>query len=227
MGVARTAVLWVAGLWGSEEARALQRALLRLQGVESANVDIADGLVIVCYDASTHAEKLVRRLKEQGWQVLGLARRPTPFQCVLPFLLAPVNLSIRFFGPRAWEAWERLVTLGTWMFVTLARPYLRRRCPRKDGLRGLACLVDLADGLIGVEGEWVEQGPERMVKHVYYCPCALLLQQMPDFCTRLGLKMGEAAFQAYAPGLPVRYAITRTISRGDPYCEYILAMRNQ
>jgi len=45
---------------------------------------------------------------------------------------------------------------------------------------------------------------------------------MPDFCTRLGLKMGEAAFQAYAPDLPVRYAITRTMSRGDPYCEYIL-----
>ena len=160
-------MLRVAGLWGSEEARALRWALLRLQGVESAHVDIPGGQVVVRYDASICAEKLVRRLREQGWQVLSLTRKPTPLQCVLPFLFTPINLSIRFFGPRAWGAWERLITLGTWTFVTLARPYLRRLCRcRGHGLDGLACLVDLADDLMGAEGEWVVQEPERMVKHI-------------------------------------------------------------
>lgn len=85
-------------------------------------------------------------------------------------------------------------------------------------------LVDQADGLAGIVGEWKLVEPTQAVKRITQCPLADELQDIPAFCTRLGVAMGEEAFRAYAPNTPFSYVIPRTLSQGDSCCEYVLTI---
>jgi hypothetical protein len=88
-------------------------------------------------------------------------------------------------------------------------------------------LVDRADGLLGIRGDWQLAGPARAVKRITYCPLAGDLQAVPAFCTRLGVVMGQAAFRTYAPNVPFNYNIPQTLSQGGPYCEYVLSIAQE
>ncbi len=216
-------VLQVAGLWGPNEAAALQRALMRVPGVTRAEVDLASRQAVVHYGSNACVEGLIRMVKAQGWQVTALVQRRSPWERVFSALvLTPLILSTRLFGERAWWMWERLTVIVTRLIIWLARPYLRRQNIYGDDVEDLMRLVDLADELVGAEGEWLENGLGRMVKRIRYCPHAERLKKVPTFCTRLGVVMGQVAFRTYAPLISVRYAIPRTMSQGDPYCEYVL-----
>ncbi len=218
-------VLQVAGLWGPNEAAALQRALMRVPGVARAEVDLVSHQAVVHYGSNACVEGLTRMVKAQGWQVTALVqRRDRREQAFSALIVTPLVLSTRLFGERAWWIWERLTVIMTRLIIWLARPYLRRQNIYGDDVEDLMRLVDLADELVGAEGEWLENGLGRMVKRIRYCPHAERLKKVPTFCTRLGVVMGQVAFRTYAPLLSVRYAIPRTMSQGDPYCEYVLTI---
>lgn len=216
-------VLRVAGLWGLNEAGALQRALMQVPGVARAEVDLISGQAVVQCSSNACVAGLTRMVKDQGWQVTALVQRKSPWEGLFSVLvLSPLILSTQLFGERAWWMWERLTVIMTRLIIWLARPYLHRQGILPDDARSLMRLVDLADELAGAEGEWLDNGRGRMVKRIHYCPHAERLKEAPAFCTRLGVIMGQVAFRTYAPSIFMRYAIPRTLSQGDPYCEYIL-----
>lgn len=220
-------VLRVVGLWGPNEAAALQRALIRVPGVARAEVDLVSHQAVVHYGSNVCVEGLARTVKAQGWQVTALVQKRDPWERVFSaFVLTPLILSIRLCGKPAWWMWERLTVVITRLIIWLACPYLRRQGIYGDDVRDLMRLVDLADELVGAEGEWLDNGPGRMVKHIRACPHAERLKETPAFCTRLGVVMGQVALRTYAPLVPVRYAIPKTMSQGDPYCEYVLIVED-
>lgn len=220
-------VLQVAGLWGPNEAAALQRALMRVPGVARAEVDLVSHQAVVHYGSNACIEGLTRMVKAQGWQVTALVQRRDRWERVFSAVIfPPLVLSTRFFGERAWWIWECLTVLTTRLIIWLACPYLRRQGIYGDDVRDLMRLVDLADELVGAEGEWLDNGPGRMVKHIRACPHAERLKETPAFCTRLGVVMGQVAFRTYAPLVSVRYIIPKTMSQGDPYCEYVLIVED-
>jgi hypothetical protein len=217
----------VMGLWGPNEAAALERALLRVSGVARAEVDLVSHQAVVHYGSNACVEGLARRVKAQGWQVTALVQRRSPWERVFSALvLTPLILSSRLFGERAWWIWGRLTVVVTRLIIWLARPYLRRQGIYGDDVRDLMRLVDLADELMGAEGEWLDNGPGQMVKRIRACPHAERLKENPAFCTRLGAVMGQVAFRTYAPLVSVRYIIPKTMSQGDPYCEYVLIVED-
>lgn len=139
-------------------------------------------------------------------------------------LLPLIRTTTHFGGDTAWRLWERL--LG-WPGYMAGKAMRVRRPPGDDAISGMIQIVDLADGLINAKGEWVEASSTVAVKRITLCPHAERLKTIPDFCTRLGVSMGKAAFVAYAPDVKVSYAIPCTQSQGNPYCEYVLVLKSK
>jgi hypothetical protein len=98
------------------------------------------------------------------------------------------------------------------------------RNPNESAIIGMMRLTDLADGLIGVSGEWQIRDDEYATKSIPRCPIAEQLQATPGFCTHLGVIMGEEAFKRYAPEYEIEYEIPTTISQGHAKCQYILRL---
>lgn len=136
-------------------------------------------------------------------------------------LIPTLRLTTRLGDEPAWQVWERLTVALAGFAGWLAR---LRRPAGELPIAGMMWLVDQADKLIGAEGEWVETGPARAVKRITRCPHAGQLRATPAFCTRLGVAMGQGAFRAYAPDVPVDYAIPQVLSWSDPCCEYVLTI---
>jgi len=156
-------VLQVAGLWGPNEAAALQLALMRVPGVARAEVDLVSHQAVVHYGSNACVEGLTRMVKAQGWQVTAVVQRRDRWERVFSAVIfPPLVLSTRFFGERAWWIWECLTILTTRLIIWLARPYLRRQGIYGDDVQDLMRIVDLADELVGAEGEWLDNGQGRM-----------------------------------------------------------------
>ena len=130
-----------------------------------------------------------------------------------------LRLTTRMGGEWAWRAWE-----GVSRILAKCTGFVAKfRYPNIDcSMVGHMRIIDRADKLIKAEGEWVETNSVRAVKRITFYPHAGQLQLIPDFCTRLGVLLGQETFGTYAPKVKVAHTIRRTLSQGDPYCEYIL-----
>lgn len=134
---------------------------------------------------------------------------------IIPLL----RLTTRVGGESAWQMWETLSVKIARLVGYLARS---RQSYKEIPIVMFMKIIDLADDLIGAEGQWEEAGPRLAVKRIYQCPLAHYLRKTPAFCTRLGTAMGYTAFDAYAPEASIAYEIPRTQSQGLSFCEYIL-----
>ncbi|MDF1499754.1 MAG: hypothetical protein P1P76_04720 [Anaerolineales bacterium] len=130
-----------------------------------------------------------------------------------------MKASVRLAGDDAWRFWDGLISRSGSLVGKLKR---FRVPPGSDPIGGMMSIVDWADGLISVQGKWIERGPGWAVKEITSCPHAERLKAIPQFCTRLGVAMGVAAFNAYAPDIGFQYEIPCTLSKGDPVCKYTL-----
>lgn len=94
-------------------------------------------------------------------------------------------------GEQAWTGWERLTR-----FLANATGRVARWLHNSDepAIVGMMRLTDLADGLIGVDGEWETTGDLYAVKSIPRCPIAEKLQSTPGFCIHLGVIMGQEVF---------------------------------
>jgi hypothetical protein len=100
------------------------------------------------------------------------------------------------------------------------------RNPDESAIQGMMRLTDLADGLIGVKGEWQTSGENLAMKSIPRCPIAEQLRVTPGFCTHLGVIMGQEAFKRYAPEFDIEYDIPTTLSQGHAECQYILRLKS-
>lgn len=144
---------------------------------------------------------------------------------ICPFrylLITTLRLTTHLGGEQVWRVWER-VTVALASVVGNITRVMRPAGERP--IEGMMGLVDWADSLIGVEGDWRKADPTHAVKRIAHCPLAGQLRMVPGFCTRLGVKMGKAALRAYAPQIRVEYAIPKALSKGDLYCEYLLVIK--
>ncbi len=141
---------------------------------------------------------------------------------LLRFILFPLlRWTTRIGGERSWRVWELATKALAGPIGRLAR-WIRPSA--EPTITGIMQLVDQTDGLAGIIGEWELVEPTQAVKRITQCPLADALQDIPAFCTRLGVAMGEGAFCAYAPHTPFTYIIPRTLSQGNSCCEYVLTI---
>ena len=138
----------------------------------------------------------------------------------LPFL----NWTTRRGGERAWVGWELVPKI----LASLTGRFARLLCwDDRSALEGIMKLTDLADGLIGATGEWQLEGDSCAIKTIMHCPLAEQLTSTPEFCTNLGVIMGQEAYKTYTPNLQVDYKIPTTLSQGHISCQYIIKVKVQ
>jgi hypothetical protein len=86
-----------------------------------------------------------------------------------------------------------------------------------------ADLIDEAERLALIKGEFTERSPERVVKRITRCPVAEL-KLSANYCEFMG-----ATGQATCKGVDNRLniALARCMTKGDPYCEWIVERESQ
>lgn len=126
-------------------------------------------------------------------------------------------------GEEDWTRWEQLTRFLAKTTGTVAR-WMRN--PGEPAIVGMMRLTDLADGLIGVGGEWQRSGDKYATKSIPRCPIAEQLKSTPGFCTHLGVIMGQEAFERFAPEYKIEYDIPSTLSQGHAECQYILRLKS-
>ena len=105
----------------------------------------------------------------------------------------------------------------------------RERAPRLkekfgldvDDASSLAQIIDFEDAVFGVNGQWVEIGPKRAVKHETECAMLGELKRCPEYCTRLAMAMERGTLEALR-GRPKRAYLAKTLAQGDERCEAVL-----
>ena len=149
-----------------------------------------------------------------------MIRSPRPVSAALfsAVVLSPIDRSRRILGERLWDHLEPFAgAIGT--ALGYAGRLLLREEIRARPVDAVLEFTALAEATFGIEGtnEVVNERDGR--RRVHRCPYAESLESMPQFCWRLGCIGGVKAVDALVPG--AEFEITKTMSRGDPYCEYL------
>ena len=94
-------------------------------------------------------------------------------------------------------------------------------------LRTVMMLIDLAEGIFGITGEWEILDQKTAVRRVPRCPFAAKLRDRntTQFCTILGRAIGEEFMAGLSPGGNLSFEIRSTISCGGECCEYVVRRR--
>ena len=87
--------------------------------------------------------------------------------------------------------------------------------------------VDLAEGIFGITGEWEIVDDATVIRRVPSCPFAAKLRDKntTEFCTILGLALGEGFMAGFGPRGTLSFEIRSTISCGGACCEYVVKRR--
>jgi len=93
---------------------------------------------------------------------------------------------------------------------------------KKEALYVATVLMDRIEGFLGIKGAWEVLDERSAVRKVHACPFARRLHGSSQFCTLLGGAMGRESVAGLYPGREVVFEVRRTLSQGEPFCEYFL-----
>ena len=135
-------------------------------------------------------------------------------------VLVPLKIAHRIGGDSIWPPLEAVTAISSRAAGGVLRPVIGAE--NKAALPVATVLMDRIEGLLGIEGEWEMLDERSAVRKVRSCPFAGRLHGSSQFCTLLGGAMGRESVAGLYPGREVVFEVRRTLSQGEPFCEYFL-----
>lgn len=137
-------------------------------------------------------------------------------------VLGPIRVGSALLPEAIWTPLERLSLVAAGAAARAARPFLTE--PGQHPLQAAMRFVDLAEGLVGIQGEWEVVDQHTAVRRVHHCPHARGLRRTSEFCTRMGLVLGQSLSQQLVDDPSVHFEVVNTLSQGHECCEYQLSV---
>lgn len=102
-----------------------------------------------------------------------------------------INAFTKKWGEEAWKVLDE-------EFEKIGReraPRLKERLKlNPDDASDIARMIDYEDGLVGIEGKWVERSKNKAVKIESECGLMPALKACPEYCSRLMIALERGTF---------------------------------
>ncbi|MBU2552643.1 MAG: hypothetical protein KKB20_29790 [Proteobacteria bacterium] len=132
----------------------------------------------------------------------------------LPMLM--VRNVVEAFGEKGWQALEKAAR----EFAEYRAPLMKFLVEDPKNARSLGSIFDFEDGLSGVEGRWVEDGPNRATKLEESCVACEVFKQFPDYCGRFLWGVADETLKLYNPDVELTpFSEAKCLAYGDDCCE--------
>ncbi len=135
-------------------------------------------------------------------------------------VLVPLKIVHRIGGDSIWPPLEAVTAISSRVAGGVLRPVIG--ADNKAALPVAIVLMDRIEAFLGIEGTWEMLDEKSAVRKVRACPFAGRLHGSSQFCTLLGGAMGRESVAGLYPGREVVFEVRRTLSQGEPFCEYFL-----